>query len=323
MKKLNALLFAFMLTIGALAGCGSNAEQSNAKETKNTETVQQAEVKFPVSIKDGTGQEVTIESKPEKIVSLIPSNTEIAYGLGLEEQIVGVSDFDNFPEEVAEKEKIGGMEFNLEKIISMKPDLVLAHASSAHSSEAGLQQLKDTGITVLVVNDAKTFDEVYESISMIGTASGKKEKADAMIADMKKKIEEIKTKAQEIKEEDRKSVFVEVSPAPEVYAAGKNTFIDEMLQIIHAENTVTEEGWPKLDSEAIIKSNPEVIITTHGYYTPEPVKNVTSREGWDKITAVKENRVIDVHSDKVTRTGPRLTEGVEELAKAVYPDVFK
>ncbi|NKE04022.1 ABC transporter substrate-binding protein [Mesobacillus selenatarsenatis] len=323
MKKLNALLFALMLLIGALAGCGSNAEQSNAKETKNTETVQQAEVKFPVTITDGTGQEVTIESKPEKIVSLIPSNTEIAYGLGLEEQIVGVSDFDNFPEEVAEKEKIGGMEFNLEKIISMKPDLVLAHASSAHSSEAGLQQLKDTGITVLVVNDAKTFDEVYESISMIGTASGEKEKADAMIADMKKKIEEIKTKAQKIKEEDRKSVFVEVSPAPEVYAAGKNTFIDEMLQIIHAENTVTEEGWPKLDSEAIIKSNPEVIITTHGYYTPEPVKNVTSREGWDKITAVKENRVFDVHSDKVTRTGPRLTEGVEELAKAVYPDVFK
>ena len=323
MKKLNALLFALMLLIGALAGCGSNAEQSNAKETKNTETVQQAEVKFPVTITDGTGQEVTIESKPEKIVSLIPSNTEIAYGLGLEEQIVGVSDFDNFPEEVAEKEKIGGMEFNLEKIISMKPDLVLAHASSAHSSEAGLQQLKDTGITVLVVNDAKTFDEVYESISMIGTASGEKEKADAMIADMKKKIEEIKTKAQEIKEEERKSVFVEVSPAPEVYAAGKNTFIDEMLQIIHAENTVTEEGWPKLDSEAIIKSNPEVIITTHGYYTPEPVKNVTSREGWDKITAVKENRVFDVHSDKVTRTGPRLTEGVEELAKAVYPDDFK
>ncbi|MBS8263876.1 ABC transporter substrate-binding protein [Mesobacillus boroniphilus] len=323
MKKLNAFLFALLLTIGALAGCGSNADQSNAEETKKTETAQQAEAKFPVTIKDGTGQEVTIESKPEKIVSLIPSNTEIAYGLGLDEQIVGVSEFDNFPEEVAEKEKIGGMEFNLEKIISLKPDLVLAHASSAHSSEAGLQQLKDTGITVLVVNDATTFDEVYESISMIGTASGQKEKADVMIADMKKKIEEIKTKAQEIKEEDRKSVFVEVSPAPEVYAAGKNTFIDEMLQIINAENTVTEEGWPKLDSEAIIKRNPEVIITTHGYYTPEPVKNVTSREGWDKITAVKENRVVDVHSDKVTRTGPRLTEGVEELAKAVYPDVFK
>lgn len=322
MKKLNAFLFALLLTIGALAGCG-NAEQSNAEKTNKTETVQQAEAKFPVNIKDGTGQEVTIESKPEKIVSLIPSNTEIAYGLGLDDQIIGVSDFDNFPEEVAEKEKIGGMEFNVEKIISLKPDLVLAHASGAHTSGAGLQQLKDAGITVLVVNDATTFDAVYESISMIGTASGEQEKADTLIADMKKKIEEIKTQAKEIKEEDRKSVFVEVSPTPEIYAAGKNTFIDEMLQIINADNTVKEEGWPKLDPEAIIKSNPDVIITTHGYYTNEPVKNVISRKGWDKITAVKENRVVDVHSDKVTRTGPRLTEGVEELAKAVYPDVFK
>ncbi|MCM3122876.1 MULTISPECIES: ABC transporter substrate-binding protein [unclassified Mesobacillus] len=322
MKKLNAFLFALLLTIGALAGCG-NVEQSNAEKTNKTETVQQEEAKFPVSIKDGTGQEVTIESKPEKIVSLIPSNTEIAYGLGLDDQIIGVSDFDNFPEEVAEKEKIGGMEFNVEKIISLKPDLVLAHASGAHTSGAGLQQLKDAGITVLVVNDATTFNAVYESISMIGTASGEQEKADTLIADMKKKIEEIKTQAKEIKEEDRKLVFVEVSPTPEIYAAGKNTFIDEMLQIINADNTVKEEGWPKLDPEAIIKSNPDVIITTHGYYTNEPVKNVISRKGWDKITAVKENRVVDVHSDKVTRTGPRLTEGVEELAKAVYPDVFK
>ncbi|KIY23588.1 MULTISPECIES: ABC transporter substrate-binding protein [Mesobacillus] len=323
MKKWNAFLFALLLLIGSLAGCGSdNADKTKQENTNTAETAPQAEVTFPVVITDGTGQDVTIESKPEKIVSLIPSNTEIAYGLGLEEQIVGVSDFDNFPEQVAEKEKVGGMEFNVEKIISLKPDLVLAHASSAHTSEAGLQQLRDAGITVLVVNDATTFDQVYESISMLGTASGQKEKADAMIADMKNKTEEIQTKAQAIKEEDRKSVFVEVSPAPEVYAAGKNTFIDEMLQIINAENTVTEEGWPKLDSETIIKRNPDVIITTHGYYTPEPVKNVTSRKGWENITAVKENRVVDVHSDKVTRTGPRLTEGLEELAKAVYPDVF-
>lgn len=323
MKKWNAFLFALLLLIGSLAGCGSdNADKTKQENTNTAETAPQAEVTFPVVITDGTGQDVTIESKPEKIVSLIPSNTEIAYGLGLEEQIVGVSDFDNFPEQVAEKEKVGGMEFNVEKIISLKPDLVLAHASSAHTSEAGLQQLRDAGITVLVVNDATTFDQVYESISMVGTASGQKEKADAMIADMKNKTEEIQTKAQAINEEDRKSVFVEVSPAPEVYAAGKNTFIDEMLQIINAENTVTEEGWPKLDSETIIKRNPDVIITTHGYYTPEPVKNVTSRKGWENITAVKENRVVDVHSDKVTRTGPRLTEGLEELAKAVYPDVF-
>ena len=324
MKKFNAFLFTLLLTVFALAGCGGgNADHQKVDAEAKNETAKQAETKFPVTVTDATEQKVTIEAKPEKIVSLMPSNTEIAFGLDLGEQIVGVSDFDNYPEEAAKKEKIGGMEFNVEKIISLKPDLVLAHESSGETGEAGLQQLRDAGITVLVINNAAKFTEVYETIRLIGTATGEKEQAETLIADMKKKVEDIKTKAQAIKEEDKKTVFVEVSPAPELYAAGKNTFIDEMLQIINAKNTVAEEGWPKMESEAIIKSNPEVIVTTHGYYTPEPVKNVTSREGWQNITAVKENRVVDVHSDKVTRTGPRLTEGVEELAKAVYPDIFK
>jgi iron complex transport system substrate-binding protein len=322
MKKFNAFLFALLLTVFALAGCGGAGQQKVDTAAKN-ESAQQAETKFPVTVTDAAEQKVTIKAKPEKIVSLMPSNTEIAFGLDLGEQIVGVSDFDNYPEEAMKKEKIGGMEFNVEKIISLKPDLVLAHESSGQTGEAGLQLLRDAGIAVLVINDAAKFAEVYETISLIGTATGEKEKAETLLADMKEKVEDIKTKAQAIKEEDKKTVFVEVSPAPELYAAGKNTFIDEMLQIINAKNTVTEEGWPKMESEAIIKSNPEVIVTTHGYYTPEPVKNVTSREGWQNITAVKENRVVDVHSDKVTRTGPRLTEGVEELAKAVYPDIFK
>jgi iron complex transport system substrate-binding protein len=110
---------------------------------------------------------------------------------------------------------------------------------------------------------------------------------------------------------------MEISPAPELYAAGKNTFIDEMLSIINAENIVKEEGWPKVDQEAIISSNPDVIITTYGFYVDNPVGQVTSREGWQDINAVKNKQVVDVHSDKVTRPGPRLVEGVEEVT-AVY-----
>ncbi|WP_210366668.1 ABC transporter substrate-binding protein [Bacillus sp. REN3] len=322
MKKLNALLIALLVAVFALAGCGDSTA-GEPKDNKEKQTAQEEKSVFPVTVTDARGQEISLDSKPEKIVSVIPSNTEIAYELGLEKEIVGVSDFDNYPEEVAEKEKIGGLEFNIEKVISLKPDLVLGNASGMNSAKDGFKQLEDAGIKVLVVNDAKNFEEVYESIEMIGTATGEKEKAEKLVADMKEKVAEIESKAKGIKEEDKKSVFVEVAPAPEIYAAGKNNFIDEMLQIIHAENSVTQDGWPKLDSEAVVKSNPDVIVTTHGYYTNDPVKNVTSREGWQGIKAVKENRVIDVHSDKVTRTGPRLVEGLEEMAKAVYPDVFK
>ncbi len=323
MKKLYSLLFSMLLAAGILSGCGDSAaepEKDNGSSTEQTET-ETEKAEFPVTITDAAGEEVVIEEKPEKIVSLIPSNTETAFALGLGEEVVGVSDFDNYPEETADKEKIGGMEFNVEKIISLAPDLVLAHASSAHNATAGLQQLKDSGIAVLVVNDAQSFEQVYESIEMIGTASGAKEEAEEVIAGMKEKIEAIKEKAAAVTE--KKKVFVEVSPAPEIYSPGKNTFMDEMLTMINAENIVKEEGWPKVDPEAIIKENPDVIISTSGYRNEDAVAEVLAREGWQDVNAVKNKQVFSVDSDTVSRSGPRLAEGVEEFAKAVYPDVFK
>ncbi|MCA0170407.1 ABC transporter substrate-binding protein [Bacillus sp. RAR_GA_16] len=325
MKKLYSLLVLLFLVTGIIAGCGANEENSATNEG-NATTDQAESTKdsvFPVTITDALDEEVTIEKDPEKIVSLIPSNTEILFDLGAGEELVGVSDFANYPEETADIEKIGGMEFNVEKIISLKPDLVLAHGSSAHNSEAGLQQLRDAGITVLVVNDATSFDGVYDSIEMIGQATGEMEQAETTISDMKQQLEDIQAKAEEISEDDEKEVFVEVAPAPEIFSPGKNTFMDDMLTMIHAKNvTHDQDGWNQIDQEAIIKANPDVIITTYGYYTENPIKQVLSRDGWQDVTAVKEEQVVDVHSDLVTRSGPRLVEGVEELAKAVYPDVF-
>ncbi|MFH7818078.1 ABC transporter substrate-binding protein [Neobacillus thermocopriae] len=318
MKRFFGFLLVLILTIGGLAGCGESKEQ--VQKEKNVE--EKAEVKdFPVSMKDASDQVVKIEKKPEKIVSLIPSNTEIAFALGLGDEVVGVSDFDNYPEEAAKKEKIGGTEINLEKIISLKPDLVLAHASTALNSEAALQQLKDVGIPVLVVNDAQNFEHVYDSIKMIGKATGESENAEKLIADMKKRLADLKTKVAEIKE--KKKVLIEVSPAPEIYTTGNNTFMNEMLSWINAENIAADqEGWIKMDQEAMIQKNPDVIITTYGYYVENSAEQVLSRKGWENVTAIKNKQVIDIHSDRVTRSGPRIVEGVEDLAKAIYPEVF-
>ncbi|MDF1508590.1 ABC transporter substrate-binding protein [Robertmurraya sp. DFI.2.37] len=325
MKKWYSILLLLMLSIGILAGCGESetpVEENNAVEETEGSAENVNEEAFPVTITDAIGEEVVIESKPEKIVSLIPSNTEIAFALGLGNEIVGVSEHDNFPEEVYEKEIIGGMEMNVEKIISLEPNLVLAHASNAHNSTEGLQQLRDAGIKVLVVNDAATINEIYESIEMIGTATGEQEKAEEIVNDMKTKIAEIEEKAAEITE--TKSVIVEVNPAPDIFVVGKNTFMDEMLTLIHAENGAGDlEGWVNLDEEAVIERNPDVMITTYGYYTENAVDLLLSREGWQDVAAVKNKQVYDVHSDLVTRSGPRLAEGLEELAKAIYPEVFE
>ncbi|MCP3740881.1 ABC transporter substrate-binding protein [Rossellomorea sp. BNER] len=324
MKKFYSFLLVLLLSFGVLAGCGQSDSNEKAKKEENPQSEETEKTEFPVTIKDASDKEVVIEKKPERIVSLIPSNTEIAFSLGLGDEVVGVSDYDTYPKEVANKEKIGGMDFNLEKIISLNPDLVLAHGSSAHNSTEGLQQLRDSGIQVIIVNDAKSFEEVYNSIEMVGKATGEVKKAKEIISDMKGKIANIKEKAAEISEDEMKTVYVEVSPAPDMYTTGKNTFMSEMLEIINANNVAGDlDGWVKIDQEAIIKKNPDVIITTYGYYTEDPAGQVLSRDGWKDINAVKNKQVIDVHSEIVTRSGPRLAEGVEELANAIYPDVFK
>lgn len=318
MKRFYILLFSILLIGGLLTGCSNPTDKSSKKDVAKTE--QTKEVSFPVTIKDGNGQEVTIKEKPKRIVSLVPSNTEIAFELGLGKEIVGVSDNDNYPKEALEKEKIGGMEINVEKIISLKPQLVLA---SPMIPKEGLLQLKDTGLTVLVVNDAETFKEVYQSIEMIGRATGKNQHAVELIKGMKKKLADVMGKVKAIKASDQKKVFVEISPEPEIFTAGKNTFIDEILTMIHAENTAKDlNGWAKVNDEAVISMNPDMIMTTYGSYTEDPVGKVLGTKGWQDISAIKNKQVIDVNPDLVTRPGPRLAEGVEDLAKAVYPDLF-
>ncbi len=311
------LVTALMLMIGILAGCSDSTSKKEQVQTQNSKA-------FPVTVKDGADKEVTIEKKPERIVSLIPSNTEIAYALGLGNEIVGVSDNDNYPEDVNKKEKVGGMELNIEKIISLKPDLVLAHASAMGTSKDGLKQLESAGIPVVVVNDASNFEDVYKSIELIGKATGTSDKAAATVKEMKDKLAAIKEKAKAIEEGKRANVWVEVSPAPEIYTAAKGTFMDEMLKVIGAKNAVSDKkGWVQFTEEEAVKLNPDVIVTTYGYYVPNAAEQVMSRTAWQNVPAVKEKKVYDVDSDLVTRPGPRIVEGVEELAKAIYPDVFK
>ncbi|MEC1500296.1 ABC transporter substrate-binding protein [Bacillus sonorensis] len=316
MKKLAGLLLSLLLAVGVLAGCGT---AKAPEEPKNTQ--EKTAEAFPVTVKDASGKEIKIAKEPKRIVSLMPSNTEIAYALGLGKKVVGVTDFDTYPKEVKDVEKIGGMEFNTEKIISLNPDLVLAHASAMQSAEEGLKQLRDAGITVVTVNDAASFHDTYQSIDMIGKATGANREAKELVSSMKSDLAEIKEKAQNIPEKEQKKVFVEVSPAPDIYTTGKGTFMNEMLEAIHAKNAATgQEGWAKMTEESIIKLNPDAIVTTNG---ASSVKEIKKRSGWSSVQAVKNNEVYDVDPDLVTRPGPRLIKGVEELADIIYPDVYK
>lgn len=324
MKKFLQLLLMAVLATFMLTACGTASEPKKEDKpvTENGQADGQEaseEAAFPVTLKDAVGNEITFEEAPKTIVSMMPSNTEILFALGLNEEIVGVNDYDNYPEEALEKEKIGGMEFNVEKIVSMQPDVVFAHESGLSTGEEGLQQIRDAGVQVFVVKNATNFEETYSTIEQIGQATGKTAEATTIIEDMKAKVADVIEKTGKV--ENKKRVFIETSDAPSIYAPGKNTFMQEILDMIGAENVVTEEDWVMISPEEIVNQNPDVIIVMYSY-VPDIIESVKNRDGFGDITAVKEDQVIQVDENLTSRTGPRLALGLEEVAKAVYPEAF-
>lgn len=329
MKKfLQVLLLA--LLAGFLIGCSNNDSGNEAAPDENKTNEESAaegtdgdDSAYPLTITDAIDNEVTLEEEPERIVSLMPSNTEITFALGQGDKVVGVSDNDTYPEEVFDIDKVGGMEFNVEVIISLDPDVVLAHESLVASSQEALDQLEGADIEVFTVADATDVDTTYETIDNIGQVVGAEEEAEQLITDMQADFAELEEITSEVAEEDRQSVFFEISPSPDIYTAGQNTFLDELLQIIHADNAAgDQEGWVEMDPEAIIELNPEVIISTYGSYVEDPIGEVTSRDGFDAVDAVVNERIYDVDSDTVSRPGPRLVDGAREIAESVYPELF-
>lgn len=310
MKKIYSLIL--LVLIFLLAACGNEA----AKETVQEERKQESS-----SIHDLVGKEISLDSKPEAIVTLVPSITEIVFELGLGDNIVGRSEWCNYPEEAAQIPSVGGMEFDVETILGLKPDLIIAHEMGINAAQGGFEQLQKAGIPLLILQNETNFEDVYRNILLIGKVTHTEEEAEQLVNKMKEDFANIAARAETIPAENKRKVWVEIDPT--LITAGKNTFIDEMLKLINAENLAKEkEGWPQFSEEQVISQNPDVIVRTYGYYIDVPIENVLNRQGWEDVTAIKEKRVYDIDNDMVTRAGPRLAKGVEELAKAVYPEIF-
>lgn len=328
MKKCLVLWVFAIFLFGALAGCGSteDAMKTDEKDTKQHALVTDGkENYYPLTVLDASGTEVTIEKEPETIISLVPSNTEIVHALGIFNRLIAVSDNDDFPAEVSDLPSIGGMEFNVEQVIAYQPDVVLA---SEINNPDGLEQIKNAGIKVVVVNGGASFADVYQSIELIGRVTGTAEKAAEVINNMQAKLTEVKEAVSNLNVVDEQPiVWVEIWPGPEMYTTGKGTFMHEMLEeyLLVTNAAGTEEGWPMFTEEDAVILNPDIIITTYGHVEgmENAVEDVLARPAWSEVSAVKQERVYNIEANIVERPGPRLVEGVEKLAEYIYPEITK
>ncbi|RPF57054.1 ABC transporter substrate-binding protein [Aquisalibacillus elongatus] len=320
-KKLWLLLLGVILAVG-LTACQGDQGEEETTNPEDDQTVEedgeQGEEGFEsVTLTDKTDTEVTIEEEPETIVSVLPSATEIVYAVDAGDKVVGVSQWANYPEEVSEVEKVGDQQLNIEKIVSLDPDLVVADLNNADDIDA----LRNAGLDVLVLG-AQSIDQVYEDIKLVGQATGHTGEAENVIDDMQTTIDDVTTGVSDLTEEEKKRVWVEVGP--ELFSGGEGSFIDEVIELAGGVNIIgDQEGWPQVSEEVVLEKDPDVIITTYGYHTEDAVDQVLARDNWQGVTAIQEEQVYDLHSDLLTRPGPRLADGLKELAETLYPDLME
>jgi len=272
---------------------------------------------YPMTVKDPAGREVTIKAEPKAIVSLAPSITEILFALGLGDKVAGVTEFCNYPPEAQAKPKVGGYaDVNIEKLLSLNPDLVLV--SSIHMSQV-LPELEKLGLTAAVI-DAHDIPQVLESIMLVGKMAGKEKEAEALVAEMQKRIDAV---ARAVEGRKKPRVFWELSS--DLWTVGPGSFVHDIIVRAGGENIATGQPYLQITSEAIISADPEVIILADHPYG-EDAGTVSRRPGWDKITAVKEGRIIELTQEQVdivSRPGPRVVDALELVAKILHPDAFR
>ncbi len=320
-KKWLVLLMALIMVTSLLAGC---TEKQEVVETDKVEVVE--EVSFPLMIVDGLGNEVTIEKKPEKIVSIAPSQTEILFALGLENRIIAVSDYCDYPVAALEKEKVGSSwTTNTERIIELEPDLVFVYGEGQPEA---MEQLAAVGITI-VRYMPETVDAIFETISATGKITGEEAAAAKLVKEMEEKRDAIVNK---LKDQPKVKVFYQVWDEP-LMTAGPGSFIDELIQLAGGENIAAdaEGAWPMYSVEALVEKNPEVFLAPahvgeNMNLTAEEqvvlIDTIKARPGFDQISAVINNRVELLEPNIVSRPGARIIDALELLAKTIHPELF-
>ncbi len=307
-----ALIIPLLVAVVA-TGCGGGTPAKEGTGQEENDGVDKGG--FPVTIVDSLGREVTVEAEPQKVISLSPAITEILFAIGAEDKVAGVTEYCDYPPEALEKTKMGSFESpNLELIIETDPDLIFV---AAGIQVEFVKQFDELGYKVIVL-DAERLDQVTGNIELAGKVTGCLEQAREVVNDMENRIAAVKDKVSSAK--CRPAVFFEVWDNP-LMTAGPGTFIDDMITTAGGENIAGDltERYAEFSREVLMVRDPDIYIINSHAHTPEEVKK---RPGYSGLKAVQNNRVYSIEDDLVTLPGPRIVEGLEQVARAIHPELY-
>lgn len=271
-----------------------------------------------LTVTDMTGRTLRLPGPPARIVSLVPSATELLFALGAEDRLVGVTDYCDFPPAARAKPSVGGMVApSLEAVVALRPDLVIA--TDAGNRRETFDQLHRAGVPVYLVH-AQRLAEVMEVARRLGELTGRAAAVPALVAGLEARIRAV---SEAVRAAPRRRVLYVLWPEP-LIVPGRHSLVTELIALAGGRSVSADEptDYPRFSLEAAVMRAPEVIVLArHGRETA-PV----DRERWDRLAslpAIRAGRLSTVDGSLLHRYGPRLVLGLEQLARAIHPEVFR
>lgn len=320
MKKLLSLILALALAASA-AGCAAQPASGSASVSASAPS---SAVSAPAAEKpttDPSGAEVSIPDEIGSVVVLAPSIAETLVALGCGDLIVGYDTqsvgLDGLPADVPTFDM---MQPDMEQLAALKPDVLFVSNMTLYDQSNPYQQLMDLGVCVLCVPTADSIAAIQEDIAFIAAAMGKSTEGDALIVDMQAELDRIAAIGATVT--DKKTVYFEISAAPSMYSFGSGVFLNEMIEMIGAENVLADQqGWLPVEAETVVAANPDVILTNVNYID-DPVAEILGRSGWEGMSAVQNEQVFYIDNMASSLSNQNIVKALDQMAKAVYPELF-
>jgi len=306
MKLLRLFTVVIILSLPVFTSCSQPSVQKTAPSGTYT---------------DDIGRTVQIPGTVQRIISLSPSNTEMVYALGLQDKLVGVTSYDNYPPDAKNKTVVSDFStIDMEKIANAKPDLILA--DNIHKKDT-IPALEKMGLTVFTMSP-KSVENINDDLKVLGQITGKAKEADALISSLQTRIKVVADKTGKLTAADKPRVLFVTWYDP-IWTAGSDTMIQHLIDEAGGTNIAADlQGWATITLESVIQRNPQVIIVTNSMGDQHTALDyIKSNDQFKATDAVKNGQVYEIDTDIFGRTTPRIVDGLETLAKLLHPELYK
>lgn len=323
MKKLLCTVLAVMM-LAVLGGCAqTSAGSESGAGSAQADSVSSGEIS-PENTKpttDPSGAAVEIPDTVDSIVCLSPAVNEVLVALGVGDNIVAYDTqsvgLEGLPEGLPALDMI---QPDMELLASLQPDVLFVSNMTLYDQTNPFQQLIDAGVCVLCVPSAGSIQEIQSSLAFIAAAVGKDDEGEALIATMQAELDRIAAIGEGI--QDKKTVYFEIGAAPNMYSFGSGVFLNEMIELIGAENILADQqGWLAVEGESIAAANPDVILTNVNYLE-DAVGEILSRSGWENVAAIQQKQVYYIDNMSSSLSNHNIVKALDEMARAIYPEAY-